>query len=72
VGEEKENRGGEKKKTHGRMGYMGSNNLCMKKLERTASLVERGKEASGACGILGLQNPASSDLCCRVHEYVRR
>jgi hypothetical protein len=49
----------------GGRGAGGANNLCIyKKLERTASLEEREREASGACDLFGQQSPASSDYRC--------
>ena len=48
----------------GGRGAGGANNLCIYKLERTASLEEREKEASGACDLCGQQSRASSDHRC--------
>lgn len=46
--------GAQNKSVYNKTGVYRNNNLCMK-LDRTASLVERGQEASGAYEILGLQ-----------------
>lgn len=43
------------------------NNLCIRKLDGTASLVGKGQDAIGACGTFGSLSPASFEDRCQTH-----
>lgn len=46
-----------------------ANNLCIRKLVRTASLVEEGQDAIGAYGTFGSLSPASFEDRCQTHGW---